>query len=128
MAVGNEDSWSARILLARGSSYHFDRRLPNYSSRENFASSSFCSRTTTRRLIPTLAMDSGNPLPPPRVLVQDSKSISADEANAAVEEFLANFAARSTAENKNNSITHQLQNLSASLTDEARRASKKVRT
>ena len=73
-------------------------------------------------------MDSGNPLPPPRVLVQDSKSISPDEANAAVEEFLANFAARSTAENKNNSITHQLQNLSASLTDEARRASKKART
>ncbi|KZV66971.1 hypothetical protein PENSPDRAFT_688569 [Peniophora sp. CONT] len=69
----------------------------------------------------------GNPLPFPRVLVQDSKSISAEQANAAVEGFLASFAARSTAENKNNSITHQLQNLSAALGDEARRASKKAK-
>lgn len=101
-----------------------------YSSRANFAvPPHFDPEPPPDRapIIPYHNMESGNPLPPPRVLVQDGKSITADEANAAVENFLASFAARSTAENKNNSITHQLQNLSAALEEEARRASKKAK-
>jgi len=62
--------------------------------------------------------------PPPRILVQRSTPIAAENARSRLDAFLADFEVRTATKGGDSAITMQLQKLSAALSDETRRANK----